>query len=636
MNTLLNFFTQSVGKFHDNIFLWENKGNGYIGTTYGETKAQVDFFAAGLLSMGVKNGDRIALLSEARNDWVISEFGILFCGAVNVPLSVRMNEPGELIFRLNHSGARMIIVSGNQIGKIRNILDELTTLEKVIVLDEIPDNTNCELSALSLKKSGQHFLAAHRDLFDERVASVRPDDYANISYTSGTTADPKGIILTHRNYVANILQGYSLMDISEDFTTLLILPWDHAFAHTAGIYCFMGKGASVASVQVGKTPMESLKNLPKNIREIRPHLLFTVPAIAKNFKKNIEKSIKAKGAFTGLLFHLGLKVAFLYNDHGFNRGRGWKAFLKPLTLFFDFLVFKKIRGGLGGRLEFFIGGGALLDIELQKFFYALGIPMLQGYGLTEAAPMISSNSISKHKLGSSGHLVANLELKICDEQGNILAADEKGEIVIKGENVMAGYWMNEEATRNTIKNGWLHTGDLGYLDNDGFLYVLGRFKSLLIADDGEKYSPESMEELFTSQSAFIEQCMLYNNQNPYTVALVVPGREALLRYLASKQLDPATVEGQKCALEKIEQELQAYRSGNKYGTLFPQRWLPAATAILKEGFTEENQLLNFQLKMIRTKIITKYSQQIRYLYTAPGKNICNEHNMQAMKALLSG
>ena len=636
MKTLLNFFTQSVGKFRDNIFLWENKGNGYVGMTYGETKAQAEFFAAGLLSIGIKNGDRIALLSEARNDWVISEFGILFCGAVNVPLSVRMNEPGEIIFRLNHSGARMIIVSGNQISKIRNVLDELTTLEKVIVLDEIPDDTNNELSARSLKKSGERFLKLHRDLFDERVASVRPDDYANISYTSGTTADPKGIILTHRNYVANIHQGYSLMDISADFTTLLILPWDHAFAHTAGIYCFMGKGASIASVQVGKTPMESLKNLSKNIKEIRPHLLFTVPAIAKNFKKNIEKAIKSKGAFAGSIFHLGLKVAFLYNGRGFNRGQGWKILLKPLTMFFDFLVFNQIREGFGGRLKFFIGGGALLDIELQKFFYALGVPMLQGYGLTEAAPMISSNSISRHKLGSSGYLVANLELKICDEQGNKLIAGEQGEIVIKGENVMAGYWMNEEATGNTIINGWLHTGDLGSLDNDGFLYVLGRFKSLLIADDGEKYSPESMEELFSSQSLFIEQCMLFNNQNPYTVALVVPGREALLRYLATKQLDPATVEGQKTALEKIEQELQAYRIGNKYGTLFPQRWLPAATVILKEGFTEENQLLNFQLKMIRSKIINKYSQQIRYLYTPPGKNICNEYNMQAIKALLSG
>ncbi|MDP1623947.1 MAG: AMP-binding protein [Bacteroidales bacterium] len=636
MKTLLHFFNQSVEKFHDNVYLWENCGDGYQGTTYGETHDMVYRFAAGLISQGIKKGDRIALFSEARNDWVISEFGILFSGAVNVPLSVRMNEPEEIRFRLNHSGARCIIVSGNQISKIRQIRKDLPVLEKIIVLDEIPLTSGDELLFSAILSAGDLFLAGHRDVFDETVASVTPDDHANISYTSGTTTDPKGIILTHRNFVANVEQGYSLIDISERYTTLLILPWDHAFAHTAGIYCFMGKGASIASVQSGKTSHEFLKNLPKNIQEIKPTLLFSVPAIAKSFKNSVEKTIRSKGPFIERLFVLALKIAYFYNGDGWDRGKGLKMFLKPLYSLFDLILFSKIRSAFGGRLEFFIGGGALLDMEFQRFFYAIGVPMFQGYGLTEASPFISSNTLRRHKLGSSGVLVANLELRICDEHGTALLPGEKGEIVIKGENVMAGYWLNEDATRDTVKNGWLHTGDMGYMDRDGFLYILGRFKSLLIADDGEKYSPEGMEEAYSTQSKFIEQCILINNQHPYTIALVVPNKEALQHYLSGAGTNPVSEEGLTAALRKIEREFAEYRKGNKYGGMFPQRWLPSAIGILDEPFTEENHLLNFQLKTVRGKVIEKYSQRLDFLYTPAGKQILNEQNKLAMSVQLSG
>lgn len=199
-------------------------------------------------------------------------------------------------------------------------------------------------------------------------------------------------MLTHGNYVANIFQAYSLMDIDPSFRTLLILPWVHAFAYTAGIYCFMGKGASVASVQPGKTHMETLRNLPLNIREIKPDILLSVPAIAINFKKNIEKSIREKGKLTEQLVTHALRISYRYHRDGWKIKPGWFFIIKPMICVFDFLIFRRIREGLGGNLRFFIGGGALLDLELQRFFYAIGIPMLQGYGLTEASPIISSNA----------------------------------------------------------------------------------------------------------------------------------------------------------------------------------------------------------------------------------------------------
>ncbi len=380
--------------------------------------------------------------------------------------------------------------------------------------------------------------------------------------------------------------------------------------------------------------METLKNIPVNIKEVKPHFLLSVPALAKNFRKNIEKGIKEKGPVIEKLFNHALRVAYTYNGLGFDRGKGWKILLKPYLTLFDTILFKKVRQGFGGNLKFFIGGGALLDIELQRFFYAIGIPMYQGYGLTEAAPVISSNAEHRHKLGSSGFLVENLEVKICNDDGDPLPPGEKGEIVVKGENVMLGYWRNEKATAETIKDGWLYTGDLGYLDNDGFLYVMGRFKSLLIADDGEKYSPEGIEEAFTEQSKFIDQVMLYNNQKPYTVVLLYPNKEALKRFLKENGFDPASDEGKSQALKFIERELLEYRTGGKYDDMFPQRWLPAAIGVLSEPFTEDNRMMNSTMKMVRGVITEHYQKLIDYLYTPEAKNVANANNMEQIGKLL--
>jgi long-chain acyl-CoA synthetase len=302
-------------------------------------------------------------------------------------------------------------------------------------------------------------------------------------------------------------------------------------------------------------------------------------------------------------------------------------------MLFDFLIFRKVRANFGGRLQFFIGGGALLDIELQRFFYAIGIPMFQGYGLTEAAPIISDNVPARHKLGSSGAIIPNLEVKICDDEGKELRVGQQGEIVVKGENVMAGYWRNEKATKEALRDGWLYTGDLGYLDGDNFLYVLGRAKSLLISHDGEKYSPEGIEEAIVGNSRSIDQVMLYNNQSPYTVALVVPNKDVILSYLRERSLAAGSEEGQDAALKLIDSEIGRFRAGGTFGGEFPERWLPSAAAVLGEGFTEQNQFLNSTLKMVRGKITEFYRNRLDYLFTPPGKEICNPQNRMIIKRL---
>jgi long-chain acyl-CoA synthetase len=632
MQTIPDFFEENVSKFSDHVYLWEKTGAEYQGTTYKEVKQLVEQFAAGLLSIGVSKGDRIALLSEGRNAWVISELGMLYVGAINIPLSVKLAEPDEIRYRIAHGGANMIVASGNQASKIREIKKSLPGLRKLILLDGESEDDQ-EITYDSVLALGREYLKVSGDEFQKIRKSIQPDDPANICYTSGTTADPKGITLSHNNYVANVLQSYSLMEIPEKYCTLLILPWDHAFAHTAGIYCMMGKGASLASVHVGKTAMETLKNIPVNIRETKPTLLLSVPALASNFKKNIEKGINEKGAIVRSLFKHALHISYKYNNDGWHKGPGITSIYKPLMKLYDKIIFSKIREGFGSRLDFFIGGGALLDIELQRFFYAIGMPMFQGYGLTEASPIISSNSLGRHKLGSSGYPVENMLIKICDEKGNDMPVCEHGEIVIKGENVMMGYWNNPEATAQSLKDGWLYTGDLGYVDKDGFLYVMGRFKSLLIANDGEKYSPEGIEEAFVSQSSLISQCMLYNTQNPYTIVLLVPDKGSILNHLNHKGLDPASDAGVHEAIKCIRHELNHYRKHGHYGNMFPQRWLPAAIGILPEPFTEENHMINSTMKMVRGKITSNYNQLIDFLYTPEGKDPYHKMNVENMKVL---
>ncbi len=632
MRTIPGLFEESVQKYAHLPFLWQKKTNQYESLSYHETREEVYKLSAGLAAIGLKKGDRIALVSEGRNAWVISELAMLYQGLINVPLSIKL-EPFELEFRINHSECKMIIVSGNLASKIEAIKTNLTGIEKIILLDEKERYSDNEIFINKISALGEKLLQTNRADFEKSIQAIEENTYANICYTSGTTADPKGIILSHLNYYANVDQAASLMNIPPYYKTLIILPLDHSFAHTAGIYSFMKFGASIATVQAGKTGVETLKNIPINIKEIKPQIMMSVPALANNFKKNIEVGIKAKGPVINKLFALALKMAYSYNGLGVDKGKGFQKMKKPLIWLFDKILFKKIREGFGGNMKFFVGGGALLDLDIQKFFYAIGMPMYQGYGLSEASPIISSNAEHRHKMGTSGFLVKDLELKICDEKGKALSQGEKGEIVVKGENVMIGYWRNEKATQEALRDGWLFTGDLGYMDADGFLYVLGRFKSLLIGHDGEKYSPESIEEALMEHSPFVEQCMLHNNQDPYTTALIYPNKESLKREVKKRGFKPATEKGKIEALKILQEEINKYKAGGKYAGLFPERWLPSNFALIAEGFTEANHMVNSTMKIVRGKINEVYAEKIAFLYQPEAKKIDHSINMDCMKKL---
>lgn len=614
-HTIIDLFEQSVKKYSDNTYLWENTTGTFEPTTYSQLHQLVYRYGAGLVKLGVKPKDSVALLSEGRNLWIASELAMFYAGAMSIPLSVKLEESNDLIFRLIHGEVSTIIVSSRELKKIRLIKDQLPKVERIVVLDQLDEYENLEIPLSDVLKLGDEYLAETKlEDFLKIGQAIQNDDVATISYTSGTTADPKGVMLTHRNYTANVEQALTCVDVKTEWTMLILLPLDHCFAHVVGMYAMMHEGASLATVPQGRSQIEALRNIPKSIQAVKPHIMLSVPSLAKSFKKNIETTVAKGGKTTQKLFNFALNLSIKYNKEGWNKGKGLWILAKPLISLFDKLVFSKVRMGLGGRMQFFIGGGALLDIDLQKFYYAIGIPMLQGYGLSESTPVISTNTPPLHRLGSSGILVKPMDLKICDEKGEEVPVGQSGEIVIRGENVMKGYWKNPKATAETVKDGWLYTGDMGYMHPEGFLYVLGRFKSLLISSDGEKYSPEGIEESIIQNSKIIQNIMLHNNQNPYTICVV--------------QVDKSMVARGEEGLHQIKAELDKYRSGGQFAGTFPERWLPTTFILADEPFSEQNRMINSSLKLVRKAVEKCYGDRMNAAYV--NKNYVNEANLKAI------
>lgn len=618
--TIIDFVNEYVDKYQDETYLREKIDGVWTETSFYKTREEARYIAAGFMALGLKKGEKVSLLAEARPLWVITEFGILFAGGVDVPLSYKLESDYDLSFRINHSDSRFIVASEMEIEKVRRVISKCPNIEKVIVMDDIPLQEG-EVYLKDIREMGVKFMEEHPGELEERMASVGPDDYANISYTSGTTADPKGILLTHRNYTANVEQGASVISITRGDIMLIILPLDHCFAHVAGLYTMMSYGGSIATVP-GKTPQAQLRNILPTMKEIKPQVMLTVPAISRNFKKAIEKGVKAKGKTTETLYNIALKNARAYYKDYYNQG-GSQFWRKPFVKLFDKLVFSKIRETFGGKMKFCVGGGALLDIELQRYFCAIGMPTFQGYGLSEATPIICSNAPGYARFGSSGRIVSPMECTIRDDENRILPNGETGEIVIKGENVMAGYWKNPEATAETIVDGWLHTGDRGYIckEDPRYLYVTGRFKSLLISSDGEKYSPEGYEDNLAVISKYIDNVILHNNQSPYTIVLVVPNKEAL------RAAAPGDKEAQ---LRLIQADVDVYRKGGSHAGQFPEKWLPTAIVVCDEPFTEKNGLVNSTNKVVRGKVEKYFEKRIEYAYTAEGKQLINPQNLAAL------
>ncbi len=638
--TVFNMLSRAASKYADKPYLSSKGGKGWVRTSFSEAEKKARTLACAFVEIGLKKGDKVAILSEAKTDWIVTEFAALFAGGISVPLSIKLL-PEEVPFRVNHSDATLFAVSENTLEKVISQWNKYENKDlKLIVLDRPSDKIKniCQqhgfdarqlLFISDLYKLGEVNIEEHGSAVKALENSTSENDVVTISYTSGTTGNPKGIMLSHLNYYSNSHAAVNTFKIKEGIATLLILPTDHSFAHTVGIYTALVKGLSLHFVDARGGGMNALKNIPQNLVEAESNFLLTVPALTSNFIQKFQDGIRSKGGLVEKIFKNGVDAGIKRNGDGFRKPGAIVQAETFLPYFLaEKLIFKKLRQVFGPKIEFFVGGGALLDIKQQQFYKAIGIPVYQGYGLTEATPIISTNTPFDHKMGTSGRVLEGIDCRICDDAGKELPRGQKGEIVIQGDNVMLGYYKNPEATAETLKDGWLHTGDLGYFDEDGFLVVVGREKALLISEDGEKYSPEEIEEAMVTSSDLILQAMIYNDHKKYTTALLTLNKPLIKNRLARGEWGSAGELAQ-----ELKKEMLLFTKQPEFLDKFPTKWIPSNFQIVEEEFSEENQMINSTLKMVRHRITETYKDKLELMYGTEAQQKSKASNLAALESL---
>jgi long-chain acyl-CoA synthetase len=657
-DTVQTSFTTVIGLLHwgaeywgDAFYLGGKQDGQWRRFSFKEADRISLTFALSLIKLGFKRNDNIAILSEGRASWVLSEFGLLKAGCVSVPLSTKLL-PDELLFRLDHSESRALLVSENNFQKGAEVLSRVKLKPVLICISPGNEHTEELVKKFglipgkdfyyydSLTAQGEKFLTGEgegpelRRRQEEIEQGITAGDTVTICYTSGTTGNPKGIMLSHRNYLHNAKNAAEVVKVEPGWKNLIMLPLDHSFAHTVGLYVFLFWGLTMYFPDSQGGPLAALRNLAKNLTEVNPNFLLTVPALSGNFMKKMIQGVQAKGPFIYGIFGRGLKAGIKRAGNGYNKQPlGMRiANYFPWALA-NVLVFPKLRGFFGRDIKFCIGGGALLEIKQQEFFNAIGVPVYQGYGLTENSPIICANSVEKHKFGTSGVIIPNLDVRIMKDDVTECKTGEIGQIVTRGGSVMKGYYKNPEATAETLRDGWLWSGDLGYKDADGFLAVTGREKALLIAEDGEKYSPETIEEAVVNSSRFINQIMAYNEQCKFTSALITLNIDEVKE--AAKAAGIAGTGGADLdrIIDLIREDLEAFKAKAEYAAIPPQ-WRPASFAVIPQPFGEDHGLVNSTMKLVRHKVRDFYRGRIDELYAVPSAGPLLPGNREALREAL--
>ena len=569
------------------------KSNGrYKGIAYSELRRQVELFALGLSAMGLRRGDRVSIISENRPEWVIADQAIAAMGAVSVPVYPTMTAR-QIEYIFNDASVRFAVVSNQfQLNKVARIADAVPTLEKTILLGDKGAADPAVEGFAGVIEAGESFRRENSDHFAASLAMVRPGDLLTIIYTSGTTGNPKGVMLTHLNLCSNIKAAADVIPFGVEDTLLSFLPLSHSFERMAGYYTGLSCGATVAFA-------ESVETVRDNMLEVRPTIVTTVPRLFERIQSRIIKQVDAGSPLRRRIFYWALGVGRAY-AHA-RRDGSIPAALAVRHALADRLVFAKIREKTGGRMRFFVSGGAALGKEFGEFFEAVGLTVIEGYGLTESAPVIAVNRLDNYRFGTVGHAIPGVDVRIAPD----------GEILARGPNIMQGYWNNPEATREVIDaEGWLHTGDIGVIDAEGFVHITDRKKHLFVSSGGKNIAPQPIENMFLSNK-YIEQFMLVGDRRMFLTALIVPDFDALrefanqrgIRYGSNKDLTahPSINELMQSNIQQIQKDLASYERVRRF------------TLLDREFSVEEGELTPTQ-KVRRRVIEERYAGVIEGMY----------------------
>ena len=547
--------------------------------------------AVGLSRLGLERGDRIALLSENRVEWFICDAAFQILGTPSVPIYATLT-PAQIAYIINNSESRMVISSTAELqAKVQSIRDQLGS-EFFVTLD--PPIAGFESSTLEeLSQRGRSAREKDSSLADSLASAVQPEDLASIIYTSGTTGDPKGVMLTQRNLVENVKASADVLPVIKGDIALSALPYSHVFERMVAHYLYPTMGVSIAIA-------EHVDKVIENLAEIQPTVMTFVPRFYEKMHSRVMESVAAGSPLKQKIFHWSLETGRLHGEYRL-RGEPAPTMLELKYKIASALAFKKLHQRLGGRLRFFVSGGAPLAKEIAEFFWAAGILILEGYGLTETSPVIAVNRPQKTRFGTVGAPVPGVEVKILED----------GEILARGPNVMKGYYRNPEATREVIdEQGFFHTGDVGFIDSDGFLTITDRKKDIIVTAGGKNIAPQPIEGRLKT-NPFIAEIVLVGNTRKYLSALVVPDFDRLTAWCQSESIatadrsqmakEPRVVELIHKEVEGMTQELAQYEKIKKL-------------TIIENEFTLENGELTPTMKVRRRVIEKKYKDLIDRMY----------------------
>ena len=596
----------NADKYSKKTAISYKKRGTFLSLTYEEFYERVLLLARGLGKAGVKRGDRVVIFSENRLGWAISDFGIQCAGGVTVPIYAT-NTGKQAAYIINHCGAKIVFVSTRgQYEKLLSIRDEIPGVELVISYERFmgdrlfPVYTQYQLSEVSTPLSQEE-----QDQIEQQIEEITHDDLITVIYTSGTTGVPKGVLLTQHNIMINAEHGLNQLGIpQQEQTTLSFLPLSHVLERTAGYYVTLLNGNHLAFAEEAAKVLE-------NMVEIRPTNMVSVPRLFEKIYSRIYENVHQASPLKKRLFHKAVEIGREY----VNKKYVTQEPLGSLELkykFFDKLVFKKIRDRFGGRLKYFLCGGAPLDKTINEFMWIIGIPVYNGYGLTETSPGITLSRAGEVRFDSVGKVFKETEIRF----------ESDGELVVRGPQVMKGYYKDDEATSEVLEDGWFKTGDIARIDDEGFVYIIDRKKEIIVTAGGKNIAPQPLENKLKLDK-YISQAIVFGDRKPYLVALLTPNIERVIDLARDEKLDYIDIE--ELVKHSRIKELYADRIERMNRDLPPYETIKYF-GIVPVDFSIEGGELTPTLKMKRKIIYEKYKQLVDDLYLTSGNGVIDPQN----------
>jgi long-chain acyl-CoA synthetase len=589
--TLVEVFEQ-VARVHPRPDTLNFKRDGrWLSISAGEFLQRARWIAAGLCSLGVKRGDRVAILSESRPEWVLTDAGCMFATAIDVPVYPTLTPP-QVRYILKDSGARVLIIQNEEkFLQLREVLAECDAIEQVVFFDK-PSGEAYGISLAELEERGRQVDASQIDLIESGAHQIKADDLATIIYTSGTTGEPKGVMLTHENLVSNLIDSSSHLKFAHDDSVLSVLPLSHVLERMA-MYMYLYHGMAT---YFG----ESLDLIGPNLREVKPTIFVGVPRIFEKIVARVKEKTAEKGRFNMAIlnwaFAVGKDYARLATAH-----LKIPALLELKRKLADKLIFAKLRTALGGRIRLLVSGGAALPEDLALLYIGAGLPIVQGYGLTETSPVITAGMMEDNRVGTVGKPIRNVDVRIASD----------GEIETRGPNVMRGYYNKPEATRAVFTDdGWFKTGDIGAIDANGFLRITDRKKELFKTSGGKYIAPQPIEQMIKG-SNFVNQVVLVGNGRKFPAALIVPDWERVESYAQLKGIKAAN-HAELCKHPRIIDLFERQIAGLTNELAQYER--VKKVALLENELTIDGGELTPTLKVKRRVVDEKYQKVIDSLY----------------------